>query len=208
MQDEHDDDVSPDDLHPELEENTPSTSIFDAFQPEPVKYTMGKDGFPLEHDPPGNPGVPSLTPENLTCLAQDDGTPKCSWFARQLVPTSIADGRKYMRRLCTHQAFKTLSGAGMEISDSAVYACEMRDPPHGPSIADLDRRDARSMARAKIKHNWRMFRTEDEAKAGVHTLGDSQYERENTRDTEPADQAPGPDLNGEDQQSGQGHQGA
>ena len=171
MRNDDDDDLLSDDPC------TPSDSVFDQFQSDEIRYSMGEDGFPLEHDPPGDPNAPALTPENFTCLEQADGTQKCKWMIRQLIPFDDTRGSKYMRRMCTHALCKTLSGAGLQLSDSAMYACELREPPHGPSIDDLDRRDKRTMARAKSKIKWRMFRTPEEAEAGKHTLGEDEYEQ-------------------------------
>ncbi len=164
-------------IDPESEDNSPGASIFDAYQPEDVHITMGVDGFPMEHDPPGASSIPSLTPENLVCMDQPDGTHKCTFYIRQLIPSKDLEGRKFMRRMCTHPAFKTLSGAGYDLTDSAVYACEARNPAHFESEKEIDVRDARTAARALDKKEWRMFRTAEEAAAGIHTLGANEHER-------------------------------
>jgi hypothetical protein len=164
-------------IDPESEANFPGESAFDAFQPEPIQMSKDEEGFPVEHDPPGDPSVRSLTPANLCCMKQDDGTLDCKWYARQLVELKDLGGHKYMNRICTHTAFKTLSGAGLILSDSAVFACSMRDPPHAPGLEDMDRRDKRTTARGKSTKKWPMFRTAEQAKAGVHTLKDDEYAR-------------------------------
>jgi hypothetical protein len=75
-----------------------------------------------------------------------------------------------MRRLCVHPAYKSLSGAGFEVSDSAVYACELREPFDILGSKEMDARDKRTMRRGESNLHYRMFRTPEEAVAGKHTL--------------------------------------
>lgn len=158
-------------------ENTPSESVYDAYQPEPPIVTMGEDGFPIEHDPPGDPGILPLTPENLCCMEQPndemDGVrlPRCIFYIRQLIPLDDLYGRKAMRRLCSNPLFKTLSGAGMSLTDDGVFACEAREPADPKATEELDRRDRRTSSRATgDRKSYRLFPTPEEAKSGKHTL--------------------------------------
>ena len=171
--------TSPSDLAPDEEVNRPNTTIYDQYQPATAVWSLGQDGLPIEHDPPGDPGVPALLPENMTCLAQPEKgdqppLPPCKYYKRQLIPGTEGDGRKYMRRMCTHPGMATLSGAYLDLSESAMYGCEMRDPMDIESVRDLDARDARTVARAQDPRIWRILPTPEEAAAGKYELDGSE----------------------------------
>jgi len=170
-----------DDVRPEEENNSPGESVFDAYQPNEIQYVIDEDGFPTDHDPPGESDVLPLTPENMCCMAQPakpgvEALPRCEHYVRQLVPIQDINNRKIMRRMCSHPMFKTLSGAGYDLTDSAVFACEARVPPDPTSLAVMDARDARTEKRSQNPKKFRLFRTEEEAKAGKHTLAEDEHE--------------------------------
>jgi hypothetical protein len=175
--------------------NSPGATFMSQFNPQPV-VGPGPDGFPIEHDPPGDPNPPSMVPENLVCMAQpiveagkNDGgdfiparhqaLPPCRFYARQLCPLpEEIFGRKFIRRLCAHPGMKTLSGAFLDLTDDAMFACELRDPPDPRTNGELNSRDERLLRRAQDQRKWRMFPTPEEAAAGKHTLSDDEFEKE------------------------------
>jgi len=71
---------------------------------------------------------------------------------------------------------RALNGAALNLSESAMFACELREPCHPESEALLDEGDSKRLKLAGDKKYWRLFRTPEEAAKGVTQLSEDDYE--------------------------------
>jgi hypothetical protein len=65
--------------------------------------------------------------------------PPCKFYLRQAMPYDKNPRHKKFFRLCSLR--RTTEGAMMSVGDTAVWACEGRDPRHAPSEGMLERFD-------------------------------------------------------------------
>ncbi len=177
-------DVAQDDEGPQTEPpdgtepgaHQPGESVFDAFQPEVDVWGTGPDGLPAAIEKDTGDGPYPFLPENLVCMKQDSAE-TCIYYKRQLVPLGVHHDQRQVDRWCTHPSQRALNGAALNLSESAMFACELRDPPHPESVKLLDDGDAKRLSTATgPKKHWRLFRTPEEAAAGVTELGENDYE--------------------------------
>lgn len=73
--------------------------------------------------------------------------PVCKHYAIQSVPYTYNPHEKEQVRLCT--ARRSTSGAFMKISDTAIWACTLREPRHIESEAAFDKFDDRKIHEGK-----------------------------------------------------------
>jgi len=155
---------------------TPSTTILDQYAPADERWILDEsqpDGIRPPLDPDVAAPIP-LTPANLCCMRQDDA-PACRHYGRQLCPFGApreeTRGHRLMRRFCTHPSLRALNGAALHFNDEeGMYACSLRDPPLARLDEKLDGFDGEIMSRGTTRRAWPMFRTPEQAAAGVHTL--------------------------------------
>jgi hypothetical protein len=160
---------------------TPGLSVYESFDPTPDMWANGADGLPVPLEEDRGDGPYPFKPENLVCIRQDDGTPACSFYKRQLVPLGEHHDQRWVDRWCTHPCMRGLNGASLNLSESAMFACELREPPHLASIRLLDEGDAKRIEAASgPKKFWPMFQTPEQSAAGVTTLGENDYETKRT----------------------------
>ena len=166
----------------ELEPGThkPGDSVFDAFQPETDLWGPGADGLPAPIEKDTGDGPLPFTPENLVCMKQET-CGVCVYYKRQITPLGEHHDQRSIDRWCLHPGMRALNGAALNLSESAMFACELRDPPHPESAKLLDDIDENLLQRATGPAKfWSLFRTPEQAAAGVTTLGEDDYETKRT----------------------------
>lgn len=166
-------------IHPRV-----SDSIFDTYEPQMLSLAISPvDGMPdvvTQHYTEEDVLPPSLSEETLVCLAQPErhvpvpdqpgqvrvypAVPKCQYYKRvKARDTEI--GRFIIQRYCTCPDLKGLSGAALDLRDTVVPCCEMRDPPDGRSEEELDKVDAEKIALGKNREFFPLYMTPEEARA-------------------------------------------
>jgi hypothetical protein len=209
-----DDDLLVDDIaHAEPEKGD---SVFDQFVPDQVVAVQGPDGLPMDRDPAHSfedSLPPPLTPQTMVCLPQTadpengrtEDLPACAYYRRQRYSSSSTPGATQIDRYCTHPSQRGLNGACTILRDSAIYQCELRDPPDQASYAVLEAIDsikiAQGIERLKVEadkrkaiddgkaaiaadgkaepaRRYRMFRTRDDVEAGRRVLDADDFEKE------------------------------
>jgi len=157
--------------------HSPGDSVFDAFPPEIDLWGRGEDGLPSPIEKDTGDGPHPFTPENLVCMRQATAD-ICQYYKRQLTPLGPFRDQRNVDRWCLHPGMRALNGAALNLSESAMFACELREPPHPESAKLLDEGDEKRLRLSsdKDKKYWRIFRTPDEAAKGVSELSDTDYE--------------------------------
>ena len=99
------------------------------YRPEQVEHRWGKT---LVHTdatssrPSGNADVPRY---RLVRPIRE----RCKYYKRQVTPLKNDPDKQYCHRLCTIR--RSNGGAFMTINDTAIFACDFRDPPDPDSTA-------------------------------------------------------------------------
>ncbi len=106
-----------------------------------VRMVPGPDGLPI---PSGEPRPPAewLTDDNFVCAsAVEYGRVACRYYAALLVPhegqvKGFGNNKpKSLRRFCTKLAAQSEL---MELTETEVFACTLRDPPDPSSAAKIE----------------------------------------------------------------------
>lgn len=163
-----DDNPELDGVHPRV-----SDTLFEAF---PLEQPIGavispEDGLPVDYTPDAgdDAAAPPLSPDTLVCMPamQDDGTSraKCKFYKRQkAMDTEL--GLWVIQRWCVCPALRGTNGAALDLRDTAVPACEMRDPPDERSSEILDKFDEEKIAQGKDRKYFRVFKNEQDIQDG------------------------------------------
>lgn len=118
-----------------------------------VRMVPGPDGLPV---PAGEPRPPAewLTDDNFVCAAApESGRPACRHYAALLVPhegqvKGFGNNKpKSLRRFCTKLAAQSEL---MELTETEVFACTLRDPPDPASAAKIEAFEAEQKRLAEI----------------------------------------------------------
>jgi hypothetical protein len=151
----------------ELGSHTMADSRLDVFCPARLNLTPGPDGIPdLQDLSAYDEQALPLTPQNLVCLAQEDGTPACEHYHRQLYRSPQIPGINIVQRWCTHGAMRGLNGAALSLSDESMFACTLRSPRHAASEKQVDDGDAEKLKISLNRKAFRMCRTPEDVAAG------------------------------------------
>jgi hypothetical protein len=73
---------------------------------------------------------------------------RCKYYARQHFANDESPGQpdefghNIILRVCTHPARRSIGGAGMSLTNEAIYGCDLRDPHDAKSVEWLDRHDS------------------------------------------------------------------
>jgi hypothetical protein len=162
-----DDNPELDGVHPRV-----SDTLFEAFPTEPAIGAVmhPDDGLPVDVTPDvgDDAAAPSLSPENLVCMAQpasEDGqypaVARCKFYKRQKVRDTEIQLWVF-QRWCTCPALRGTNGAALDLRDTAVPACEMRDPPDLRSTNILDEFDDEKIAQGKDRRYFRVFKNDQD----------------------------------------------
>lgn len=72
---------------------------------------------------------------------------QCKHYARQFTQLDLNPENKALFRLCT--ARRSMGGAFMDLSNLAMFSCELRDPPDAKSLASADEFDRKKILQGK-----------------------------------------------------------
>jgi hypothetical protein len=130
-----------------------------------------KRGIFIRHNPDPRPkGIIRSWLEKLSgkWVAVEPIRPPCLHYVRQLAPYYLNPKHRKAFRLCA--ARRTTEGAFMDISDTGMYSCDMREPREIKSEMYLDQFDATKMKEGKNRRYLPMFEgfgsTEEQEGAG------------------------------------------
>jgi hypothetical protein len=104
-----------------------------------------------------------LSPENLVCMPDTTtGRPVCRFYRRQLTQLSENPEARLLVRLCTARIGVAASGDSergdfMMLTDTAMWACELREPRDRRSEELLDKFDTEKVAAGRSRVHLPMF---------------------------------------------------
>lgn len=121
----------------------------------------------IQHNPDPRPkGVVRSWLERLSgkWVEVEPIRPPCRNYVRQLAPYYMNPKHRKAFRLCS--ARRTTEGTFMDVSDSGMYSCDMREPRETISEKLMDEFDKKKMREGKSRRYLPMFEGFDEKKEG------------------------------------------
>jgi hypothetical protein len=104
-----------------------------------------------------------------------EALPSCKHYARQkgvdeTIPVYIT------MRWCTHGCMRSLSGAALSLRDTAMIACELREPRDPCTDALLDKDDEKRVKLGGKRVGYRLYKTPEDVAAGKTSLSEEEWE--------------------------------
>lgn len=101
------------------------------------------------------PGASIDARSDLVWIEVEPLRPPCKYYVRQLQPYKYNPKHKKAYRLCS--ARRTTEGTFMDVSDTGMFACDIREPPHPQSDRLLDDFDRKKIAEGSQRRYLPMF---------------------------------------------------